>query len=88
MTDGVACSHWGNGSLNIYCSFQSCFSISDCPIWMDSSTTAQCHQLEAAVGGAQALSCLTGSRAYEVGDMPGWGVGIWEDVPGTYPVAE
>ena len=33
---------------------------------MDSSTTAQCRQLEAAVGGAQALSCLTGSRAYEV----------------------
>lgn len=49
---------------------------------MDSSTTAQCHQLEAAVGGAQALSCLTGSRAYEVGNMPGWGVGLWEDIPG------
>ena len=47
-------------------SFQACFSISDSPVWMDSSTTAQCRQLEAAVGGAQALSCLTGSRAYEV----------------------
>ena len=35
-------------------------------MWMDSSTTAQCRQLEAAVGGAQALSSLTGSRAYEV----------------------
>ncbi|XP_058411223.1 xylulose kinase isoform X2 [Diceros bicornis minor] len=46
---------------------QACFSISDCPVWMDSSTTAQCRQLEATVGGAQALSCLTGSRAYEVG---------------------
>ncbi|XP_057561693.1 xylulose kinase isoform X4 [Hippopotamus amphibius kiboko] len=44
---------------------QACFSISDCPVWMDSSTTAQCRRLEAAVGGAQALSCLTGSRAYE-----------------------
>ncbi|XP_053786186.1 xylulose kinase isoform X2 [Desmodus rotundus] len=44
---------------------QACFSISDSPVWMDSSTTAQCRQLEAAVGGAQALSCLTGSRAYE-----------------------
>ncbi|XP_021115569.1 xylulose kinase isoform X2 [Heterocephalus glaber] len=32
---------------------------------MDSSTTAQCRQLEATVGGAQVLSCLTGSRAYE-----------------------
>lgn len=54
---------------------------------MDSSTTAQCHQLEAAVGGAQALSCLTGSRAYEVGDLPRWGVRFWEDVPGAYLVA-
>ncbi|KAM5313384.1 xylulose kinase isoform 2-T2 [Glossophaga mutica] len=44
---------------------QACFSIGDCPVWMDSSTTTQCHQLEAAVGGAQALSDLTGSRAYE-----------------------
>ncbi|XP_024612516.1 xylulose kinase isoform X5 [Neophocaena asiaeorientalis asiaeorientalis] len=44
---------------------KACFSISDCPVWMDSSTTAQCRQLEATVGGAQALSCLTGSRAYE-----------------------
>ncbi|XP_063081246.1 xylulose kinase isoform X2 [Cavia porcellus] len=44
---------------------QDCFSLSDCPVWMDSSTTAQCRQLEAAVGGAQVLSCLTGSRAYE-----------------------
>ncbi|XP_032989015.1 xylulose kinase isoform X2 [Rhinolophus ferrumequinum] len=44
---------------------QACFSISNCPVWMDSSTTAQCRQLEAAVGGAQALSSLTGSRAYE-----------------------
>lgn len=46
--------------------FQACFSIRDSPVWMDSSTTAQCRQLEAAVGGAQALSGLTGSRAYEV----------------------
>uniref|UniRef100_A0A8D0S9W6 Xylulose kinase n=1 Tax=Sus scrofa TaxID=9823 RepID=A0A8D0S9W6_PIG len=44
---------------------QACFSISDSPVWMDSSTTAQCRQLEATVGGAQALSSLTGSRAYE-----------------------
>jgi xylulokinase len=37
----------------------------DSPIWMDSSTSAECRQLEAAVGGAQALASLTGSRAYE-----------------------
>ncbi|OBS75102.1 hypothetical protein A6R68_14348 [Neotoma lepida] len=51
--------------LPLHQQLQACFSISDCPIWMDSSTTAQCRQLEAAVGGAQTLSCLTGSRAYE-----------------------
>ncbi|XP_064216201.1 xylulose kinase isoform X2 [Aotus nancymaae] len=51
--------------LPLHQQLQACFSISDCPVWMDSSTSAQCRQLEAAVGGAQALSCLTGSRAYE-----------------------
>nr|KAF6311464.1 xylulokinase [Myotis myotis] len=51
--------------LPLHEQLQACFSIHDCPVWMDSSTTAQCRQLEAAVGGAQALSCLTGSRAYE-----------------------
>uniref|UniRef100_F7HD14 Xylulose kinase n=1 Tax=Callithrix jacchus TaxID=9483 RepID=F7HD14_CALJA len=51
--------------LPLHQQLQACFSINDCPVWMDSSTTAQCRQLEAAVGGAQALSCLTGSRAYE-----------------------
>ncbi|XP_049997682.1 xylulose kinase isoform X2 [Alexandromys fortis] len=52
-------------ALPLHQQLKACFSISDCPIWMDSSTTAQCRQLEAAVGGARALSCLTGSRAYE-----------------------
>ncbi|XP_023619179.1 xylulose kinase isoform X3 [Myotis lucifugus] len=51
--------------LPLHEQLQACFSIRDCPVWMDSSTTAQCRQLEAAVGGAQALSRLTGSRAYE-----------------------
>jgi len=35
------------------------------PIWMDSSTGAQCAALEVALGGAQAVADLTGSRAYE-----------------------
>ncbi|XP_055457548.1 xylulose kinase isoform X4 [Psammomys obesus] len=52
-------------SLPLHQQLQACFSVSDCPVWMDSSTTAQCRRLEAAVGGARALSCLTGSRAYE-----------------------
>lgn len=41
------------------------FSISNSPIWQDSSTTQECEELEAVVGGAQALAELTGSRAYE-----------------------
>lgn len=47
---------------------QDCFLLSDSPVWMDSSTTNQCQQLEAAVGGARRLAETTGSRAYEVSD--------------------
>lgn len=35
------------------------------PIWMDSSTTRECREIEAAVGGAAALAQHTGSRAFE-----------------------
>ncbi|CDO73344.1 hypothetical protein BN946_scf185008.g107 [Trametes cinnabarina] len=41
------------------------FSIQRAPIWQDSSTTRECRELEDAIGGAQALADLTGSRAYE-----------------------
>ncbi|KAJ7408201.1 Xylulose kinase [Willisornis vidua] len=44
---------------------QGCFSVSNSPIWMDSSTGPQCSALEKAVGGAQHLARITGSRAYE-----------------------
>lgn len=44
---------------------QDCFLLSDSPVWMDSSTSNQCQQLEAAVGGAKRLAETTGSRAYE-----------------------
>lgn len=52
-------------------SLQGCFSVSNSPIWMDSSTASQCRELEKAVGGAQHLASVTGSRAYEVRN--GWG---------------
>ena len=32
---------------------------------MDSSTAAQCQQMESGIGGAQKMADLTGSRAYE-----------------------
>lgn len=41
------------------------FSVGDSPIWMDSSTSTECANLEAAMGGAQAVAEATGSRAYE-----------------------
>lgn len=35
------------------------------PIWMDSSTTRECQEFEAALGGALKVASITGSRAYE-----------------------
>ncbi len=35
------------------------------PVWMDSSTTGECREIEAAVGGADVLAKRTGSRAFE-----------------------
>ena len=35
------------------------------PIWMDSSTSTECREIEAAVGDNQALAQRTGSRAFE-----------------------
>ncbi|TSK16086.1 Xylulose kinase [Bagarius yarrelli] len=44
---------------------QNSFAVQDSPVWMDSSTAEQCQRLECAVGGAQHLADITGSRAYE-----------------------
>ena len=41
------------------------FAVDASPIWMDSSTAKQCAEREAALGGAQAVADLTGSRAFE-----------------------
>ncbi|PRQ20830.1 putative xylulokinase [Rosa chinensis] len=67
--------YWKNGSSSILSSLDSkkqmvdqlkdAFSVKESPVWMDSSTTAQCKELENAVGGALQLSQITGSRAYE-----------------------
>ena len=45
--------------------FNNAFSVKESPIWMDSTTTKQCREIEKAVGGALELSRLTGSRAHE-----------------------
>ncbi|CAM8955411.1 unnamed protein product [Rhodiola kirilowii] len=67
--------YWKTGSASVLASLDSkkrvveqlgdVFSTNESPIWMDSSTTAQCREIENAVGGAMELSQLTGSRAYE-----------------------
>ena len=41
------------------------FSRPTAPIWMDTSTTAQCAEIEQGVGGRQALLELTGNTAFE-----------------------
>lgn len=35
------------------------------PNWQDSSTTAECREMEAAIGGAEEMARRTGSRAHE-----------------------
>jgi xylulokinase len=41
------------------------FAINKSPIWMDSSTSQQCQEIEAAVGGCDEMVRITGSKAYE-----------------------
>ncbi|XP_010482243.1 PREDICTED: xylulose kinase-like [Camelina sativa] len=67
--------YWSKGSSEVLRSLDSkrslkeqlenVFSVKESPIWMDSSTTMQCKEIENAVGGAMELSQITGSRAYE-----------------------
>jgi xylulokinase len=45
--------------------FANAFSRPVAPIWMDSSTTAQCEAIARAVGGHEVLAARTGSRAFE-----------------------
>lgn len=67
--------YWKTGSEKVLASLDSSkrlveqlgdvFSTNESPIWMDSSTTVQCREIEEAVGGAMKLAQLTGSRGYE-----------------------
>lgn len=49
----------------LYTQLDGIFSVYDSPVWMDSSTGAECRSLEERMGGAQTLANITGSRAYE-----------------------
>lgn len=52
-------------SQTLLSQLQNAFTIMDSPVWMDSTTTQQCREIEEAVGGAISLCQLTGSRAHE-----------------------
>lgn len=54
-----------NPSRFLHEQLSNCFALQESPIWMDSSTTKQCKELEQFVGGNKKLSEITGSRAYE-----------------------
>ncbi|XP_017103340.1 xylulose kinase [Drosophila bipectinata] len=43
----------------------SAFVVNRTPIWMDASTTKQCLEMETAIGGAEAMVEITGSKCYE-----------------------
>jgi xylulokinase len=41
------------------------FARPEAPVWLDASTTAECREIEAAIGGADTLRAITGSTACE-----------------------
>ncbi|KAL2620866.1 hypothetical protein R1flu_001071 [Riccia fluitans] len=54
-----------DASKTLVSQLKGAFTTYDSPIWMDSTTSKQCREIEEASGGAQALCDLTGSRAHE-----------------------
>ena len=66
---------WKNGALQTLQTLDSSrtlteqlgssFSITESPVWMDSSTTKECQELESEMGGFQKVADITGSRAFE-----------------------
>ena len=54
-----------NPSLSMSQQLNTIFSRSTAPIWMDSSTNAECREITEALGGDKAVAQLTGSRATE-----------------------
>ncbi|XP_062204435.1 xylulose kinase 2-like isoform X1 [Phragmites australis] len=67
--------YWGKGAgaalatldpaKNLAPQLAGAFAAPESPVWMDSSTTAQCREVEAAMGGPLRLAALTGCRAHE-----------------------
>uniref|UniRef100_A0A6B2L1E7 Xylulose kinase n=1 Tax=Arcella intermedia TaxID=1963864 RepID=A0A6B2L1E7_9EUKA len=67
--------YWKNGARDILDHLDSkktlkeqlntSFSITQSPIWMDSTTTQYCQEIERLMGGAQEVASLTGSKCFE-----------------------
>ena len=47
-------------SRGLLSQLQNAFATKDSPMWMDSTTSAQCHAIEEALGGATSVTALTG----------------------------
>lgn len=50
---------------SVYVEANGDFTRDSSPIWLDSSTTQECREIETAAGGPQRLAQVTGSRAFE-----------------------
>ena len=51
-------------SQNLVANLRTSFSVKQSPIWMDSSTSKYCEEMEEAFSGPDRLATVTGSRAY------------------------
>ncbi|KAK0094081.1 hypothetical protein PV326_011862 [Microctonus aethiopoides] len=89
--------YWNKGSRNqlqnlrpdkfLHEQLCSSFALNNSPIWMDSSTTAECKIIEETVGGPRELAKITGSRAYE--RFSGAQIAkIWRTRPDVYANSE
>ena len=47
-------------SKSLLSQLQNAFATQDSPIWMDSTTSEQCHAIEEVLGGAASVTALTG----------------------------
>jgi xylulokinase len=52
----------GASQLKLKDALAGCFACEDCPIWADSSTHEECAAMEAALGGAERLAAMTGTK--------------------------
>ena len=57
-------------SKELVMQLQEAFSITDSPVWMDSSTSSQCLAIEKSLGGPENLTALTGVHSIKLLCIP------------------